>query len=107
MSLDETITINYELSKDIDKKKVEEALDEFFSVYELVVLGQKGIDVLAEPYQKHLLLKISPRNGSEIGAVLLRDKSARDQEIFYTGTVGRKANFRSEGYIYIVEVRAR
>jgi len=107
MPLDETINVNYELSKDIDKEKVEQALDDFFFVYQLVVLGQKGIDVSAEHYQTHLLLKISPQSGSEIGAVLLREDFARDPEIFYTGTVGRKVNFSSEIYMYLVEVRAR
>ena len=107
MSLDETININYEHSRDIDKEKVERALDEFCSIYELEVLGQKKIEVLAEHYQTQLLIKISPQAGSEIGGVLLREESARNPEIFYTGTVGGKVNFCSERYIYLVELRAR
>ena len=107
MSLDEKIIIHYDHSKDIDKGKVEKALDKFFSVYQLEVLGQKKIEVLAEHYQTQLLIKISPQAGSEIGGVLLREEFARNPEIFYTGTVGGKVNFCSERYIYLVEVRAR
>lgn len=107
MSLDEKININYNHSKDISKEKVGKALGEFFSVYKLEVLGQKRIDVLAEHYQTQLLIKISPQAGSEIGGVLLREEFARNPEIFYTGTVGRKVNFCSERYIYLVEVIAR
>ena len=68
---------------------------------------QKKIEVLAEHYQTQLLIKISPQAGSEIGGVLLREESARNPEIFYTGTVGGKVNFCSERYIYLVELRAR
>ena len=87
--------------------KREKAFENFIYVYQLEVLGQKRIDILAEHYQSQLLIKISPQAGSETGGVLLREEFARNPEIFYTGTVGGKVNFCSERYIYLVEVRAR
>lgn len=112
MPLDKDVLILYWTNNKCNAswEVLQQALNDFTSVYELELWGRKAIQVSAEPAPPQLLMRIYPMKGAEIAGLRLRENLPTwrerylERKIFFSNANEAGIFFNSEDIIYLVEL---